>query len=305
MPTLFNHPEDSLRAWPGRIHIGQFGHRFTMASRGRGAGFLHLPDAPQQRNAIVKPRVVSNQGKNGKNWSSHGVYLQKRGERGFDRDGAEIRTDQTLGQWQKEEEHYFNVIISPEGGNGLDLQEYTRSLMEEIEQDLGVKTQWVAVVHTHTPRWHIHLSIRGRDAAGKELRIDGEYLWGGIRQRARELTTERLGWRTKDEVDRMRERAVTARRWTQLDQELSERMDGRKIDGSGLMSPHEQQRLAELERRGLAWKDGQDWQMSLWWEKKLQDPETTREYKAKEHEHAEERRRRVRIIDDLEHDRSL
>jgi hypothetical protein len=205
-----------------------------------------------------------------------------------------------------EDSYYFNVIVSPEFGERLDMQEYARALMEQMDQDLGVKTEWAAVIHNNTENLHVHISIRGKEADGRPLKIDPEYLWGGVRQRARELATERLGWRTKNEVDRMRERAVTARRWTHLDQELSERMVGRKIDGSGLMSPHERKRLEELERRGVAWKEGKDWSMSLWWENKLQGVETTREYKAREHAHEEDRRRiRVRVIDDLEQERSL
>jgi hypothetical protein len=306
MPTLFNHPEDTLRAWPGRISVHMRKPRFSMASSGRGSGFFHLPDGPRDQQVVVKPQVISADKKGGKHWFGHGAYLHKHGERGFNQDGTEASADKTLGQWQKTDPHYFSLIVSPEFGDRLDMQEYTQALMEQINQDLGIKTQWVAVVHAHTDHPHVHISIRGREADGRPLQIDPEYLWGGIRQRARELATERVGWRTKEEVDRMRDRAVTKRRWTHLDHELSERMVGRKIDGSGLMSPHELRRLEELERRGFAWKEGDDWRMSLWWENTLQVVETRREYKTREQEHEENRRRtRVRIIDDLEHGHTL
>jgi hypothetical protein len=50
----------------------------------------------------------------------------------------------------------------------------------------------------------VHLLIRGRDAEGRDLRIDHTYLWGGLRQRAREVATGLLGMRTRQEIDAAR-----------------------------------------------------------------------------------------------------
>jgi len=231
----------------------------------------------------------------------------------FDAEREAISVSKTLGQWQRAGDgHLFKVIVSPE--KDLEMTPFVRRLIaEKIEPDLGRPLQWVAIEHRNTGQRHVHLLIRGRDAEGRELRMDERYLWGGLRQRARELATQMLGWRTRDEIERERTRAVTARSWTALDQALSRERHGRMVVEETI-TPHERARLEELGQRGLAWRDGpQRWELSTQWEAQLQrssqEQETEQEQgHEQEHQHmreGQERLRRVRIIDQLEHEQEL
>jgi hypothetical protein len=306
-----------------------------MRHSGRGAGFLRLPDHPRQQHVIVKPTIAPAQGERGGNWYKHGTYLQREGTQthgrshGFDAEQDTISVSQTLGQWQHQRDaHVFKVIISIRHADRVDLPTFVRRFIaEKIERDLGVRVQWMAIVHTNTEHPHVHLLIRGRDADGHPLRIDGEYLWGGIRQRARELATQMLGMRTQMEIDADRARAVTAPRWTELDHALHTQLDGERRIGFGVsLTGMQHARLTELVRRGLAWPDADGWTLSTRWEaimkertdnrspqKKSQEQDQHKERQPERSPQShdavqqreredEERQRRVRIIDDLEQD---
>jgi len=305
--------------------------RFDMRHSGRGAGFLRLPDHSRQQHVIVKPTVAPSHGGRGGNWYKHGTYLQREGtqdhgrSRGFNAEQDTISVSQTLGQWQHQRDsHVFKVIISIRHADRLDLPTFVRRFItEKIERDLGVRVQWMAVIHTNTEHPHVHVLIRGRDADGHPLRIDGEYLWGGIRQRARELATQMLGMRTQMEINADRARAVTSPRWTELDRALHKQLDGeRRIADSAPLSEMQHARLTELVRRGLAWLDADGWTLSTRWEATMkerrdnrspQKPQEQEQHKERQPERSpdetrqrereeEERQRHVRIIDDLEQD---
>lgn len=288
--------------------------RVTMRMSGSGAGMLRMPDHPREQRVLVKPTVVKPGSVGGGNWYKHGTYLQREGVQGVGRgvgfaaDGDAVRMSTTLGQWQREgDPHLFKVIVSPE--NDLEMMTFVRRLIaEKIEPDLGRRIQWVAIEHRNTGQRHAHLLIRGRDAEGRELRIDERYLWGGLRQRARELATQMLGWRTRDEIERERTRAVTARSWTALDRSLSRKRHGRTVVVDETVTPHERARLAELGRRGLAWRDGAHrWELSEHWEPHAMSSQAHQLEHDQQHERErrtaeQERLLRVRIIDQLEHD---
>jgi type IV secretory pathway VirD2 relaxase len=240
---------------------------------------------------------------------------------GFDEERDAVRVSQTLGQWQRAgDQHLFKVILSPE--NELHLETFTRRFVtEKVEPDVGRKVQWVAILHRNTGTPHVHLLIRGRDREGQGLRLDGGYVWGGLRQRARELATQMLGWRGREEIEQECERTVTARRWTKLDQSLSRRRAGRYVVVDDTVTPAERARLVELERRGLAWRvDAERWEMSQRWEAEHmtrehyrmqhQDRDTQQHDKEARQElerlrEEQERQRRVQNIDQLEQEHEL
>jgi hypothetical protein len=301
------HAEDSLRVRPGSIRGGRLwwerGQIFTMAHRGRGAGVLRAPSHQRQQQVIVKPKVVNVAVQGGRNWFAHGAYLQRRGiqGKGFDREQEGISVSQTLGSWQRDgDPYYFSITLSPEHSAELDLPAFVRSFMDQVDRDVGTQTQWGAIAHHNTDHPHVHLSIKGEDKSGQAVRIDEGYLWGGLRQRASEVATRMLGWRTGREIEQGLEQAVARQRWSQLDRMLAARMHGRRVHVDGTMSAQERQRLEELGRRGIARAVGRDeWEMSMRWESELQD-----RGKPQERTHEEDRRQRlVRIIDDLEQER--
>jgi hypothetical protein len=324
-----SHPEDTLQIVPGEIRGGHSSvrqRRVTMRASGRGAGTLRMPDHPREQRVLVKPTVVPAGTGRGKNWFKHGTYLQREGVQGggrgvgFDGERDVVSVSQTLGQWQRAgDPHLFKVILSPE--HALELEIFTRRFMaEKVAPDLGQPLQWVAIVHRNTATPHVHLLVRGRDAAGQGMRIDGGYLWGGLRQRARELATQMLGWRGADEIAQEQEHTVMTRRWTRLDEALSRKRDGRWVAVDDTLTPAERARLAELERRGLAWRvDATRWEMSQHWEAQQMTSEHYRVAQEQDDKSADtaaqkeleqlreeqERQRRVRIIDQWEHEQEL
>jgi len=294
---------------------------------------LLLPEHPRQQRVLVKATVAQNRGRSG--WYLHGVYLQREGAQtqgrglGFDGERDDVSISKTLARWQRAgDQHMFKLIVSPEHGSQLDMPTCARDLVAVIEQDLATKTQWVGIDHYNNGHPHVHLLIRGRDAQGRELQLDADYLWDGIRQRAREVATRTLGWRTAQEITQSREQAVTRETWTELDELLRRRMDSERTitltDGPERLTPHETARLAVLTQRGLAWQAGEHaWEMSRAWEQRLQEPgeahtprqdrglhrtQEREQQPAHEHGHERERgseddqQRRLAQILDMEHE---
>jgi hypothetical protein len=317
----FSHPEDSLRVWPGPIHGGhgrspQEGGipRHSLFHAGQGAGYGALPDHARQQRVFVAPKPFPNVGVRGREWFKHGGYLQREGAQrggrglGFNQEQEDISMSQALGQWQRDgDPRLYTIIISPEHGDEMSLQTFTRQLMEQVDRDLGTKTQWMAIDHHNTKTPHVHLTIRSRDAQGQRIWMDSSYLWGGIRQRAREVATQMVGLRTQQEIDREREHAIRARGWTLLDKSISHKMPDRVTNERSLsLNKHETKRMRVLQKRGLAAVDAQGgWQLAEGWEEELKE-ESKREQgqkgPAKEQQRVEQEKQRQRIIHEHDHD---
>ena len=133
--------------------------------------------------------------------------------------------------------HHFKIIVSPEDGAQIDdLKSYTREFMAQVERDLGTRLEWVATDHWDTDNPHIHILLRGRDEAGEDLIIAGEYIAHGMRHRAAELATRWLGPRTEREIRESLTREVEQERWTSLDQALQRSAQGTILDLADLSS---------------------------------------------------------------------
>lgn len=63
------------------------------------------------------------------------------------------------------------LVLSP-GVQGVDLQQYTRSVMEEIGDRKGLDLDWKAVIHANTDHAHAHVIVMGRDRDGRTVRFD-------------------------------------------------------------------------------------------------------------------------------------
>ena len=176
------------------------------------------------------------------------------------------------------EKHQFRFIVSPEEGSELDMTAYVRRLMATVERDVGRKVEWAAVNHFDTSHPHAHIVVRGIDREGRELRIDRNYISGGMRWRAQELATDELGPRKAIDVQHAHEREVAERRFTALDRELERRGPDHhvevrsgarpgRIDESLLIA-----RLEHFEGMGLAHRDSRtSWRLAPDWQKRLRD----------------------------------
>ena len=230
---------------PGRTANGQS----VVASgrgvqRGRGASFVRARNLSNgwshrqsgSRRVIVKSRSVRAAGRSGKA-AAHLRYIQRDGtardgERGqlYSANEDSAYGDAFLDRGQ-DDRHQFRFIVSPEDATDLaDLTGYTRELMGRIETDLGTKLDWVAVNHHNTDHPHVHVIVNGRDALGDDLVINGDYLAGGIRERASELATLELGPVTEIEQRRKLLAEIDQDRITRIDRAMIAEAEDRFID---------------------------------------------------------------------------
>jgi hypothetical protein len=116
----------------------------------------------------------------------------------------------------------FKLIVSPEFGDRIDLEQLVRELMRRMEADLGRELEWAAVNHHNTEHPHAHIVLRGI-ADGQELRIDRDYVRNGVRGRAEDICTEQLGFRTPADLAIARERDIDQPRLTSFDRQIASR----------------------------------------------------------------------------------
>ncbi|WAC61293.1 DUF3363 domain-containing protein [Brevundimonas sp. SL130] len=243
--------------------------------RGRGAAFVrsrNLSNAwshrqPGSRRVIVKSRSVRAAGKSGKA-AAHLRYIQRDGtsrdgERGRLYSATEDRADgDAFLDRGKDDRHQFRFIVSPEDATEIeDLTGHTRDLMRQLEADLGTKLDWLAVNHFNTGHPHVHVIVNGRDDLGEDLVINGDYLAGGIRERASELATLELGPVTEIEQRRKLTAEIDQDRFTRIDRAiLNEVAEDGRLDlrhaPDDLRGQEDRtlriRRLGKLEKMGLA-----------------------------------------------------
>jgi hypothetical protein len=129
--------------------------------------------------------------------------------------------------------------------------------MQSVEQDLNARIDWIAAAHRDTGRAHLHVLMRGRDAAGARLVIPTTFIAHGFRERAETLATQILGPRA--EPERL-DREVGAERFTELDRALVQRARDGEVGLGALANGNVEtsrlvQRLNRLEQWGLAQRD--------------------------------------------------
>src|SRR6266480_6941120 len=196
------------------------GYRKKMSGGYSGSGRRQ----PMSQRCAV--RVTYTRNKNAGQWRAHGHYLareratEKRDKKaaGFSRSERSVDIAQRLDEWQKAgDERLFKIIVSPEFGDRIALENHTRELMARMERDLQTELEWVAVIHYNTEHPHAHIALRGVDQRGKPLRLPREYVKSGIRSRAEDLLTKELGHRTIDDAIEAQRREINQFRFTSLD----------------------------------------------------------------------------------------
>ena len=212
-------------------HASAAGRRFTGARLGRGNGVGRVlgrgssRSVASGRRVVVKSRIV----KLGKGMAAaaHLRYLQRdgttrEGDRGslYGRDADQVDGKPFL-ERSAGDRHQFRFIVAPEDGAQYDdLKPVVRRLMDQAEQDLGTKLDWVAVDHFNTGHPHSHVIVRGKDEAGKDLVIARDYMTQGLRARAAEIVSLDLGPRTQQEIAASEAREIAQERFTGIDRAL-------------------------------------------------------------------------------------
>ena len=292
--------DDDLRIKPGRIRdrgprgrkaqsfvgqvmraakkAGHTGYRFNGARRtgststfGRGRFAATARSLSRtKRRVIVKARVVRHRGARYRSAPlvKHISYLKRDGVTRDGRDAAMFDRDgdadeRAFAERCVDDRHHFRFIVSPEDAGSMDdLRAFTRDLMDRAERDLGTDLDWVAVDHWNTDNPHIHVLVRGKTDAGKDLVISRDYIGRGFRARAEELVGLELGPRTQHEIAASLDSEIGAERWTGLDRALRALADesGGAVDlRPGAPEPSDPElrrrltgRAQILERLGLA-----------------------------------------------------
>jgi type IV secretory pathway VirD2 relaxase len=177
------------------------------------------------RRCVIKARYVPMTGNGRKLAKAHLAYLERDG---VERDGSPGRLygpDQnfdadTVRAPMDGEPRQFRFIVSPEDAHLLDLAEFTRQLMKQVEKDTGRRLDWAAVNHHNTDNPHVHIVVRGLDRDGDEVRIDGRYIAQEMRWRAQEIVTRELGRRPELELSRTRNPEIEWERFTNIDRAI-------------------------------------------------------------------------------------
>ncbi len=255
------------------------GYRKKM-NGGPGGGYSRSGRAPSSQRCAV--RVTYSRNKNAGQWKAHGYYLareratEKREKKaaGFSRSERNVDIAQRLDVWQKAgDERLFKIIVSPDFGDRIDLENDTRQLMARMERDLKTDLEWVAVIHYNTEHPHAHIALRGVDSRGQPLRLPREYVKSGIRSRAEDLLTKELGHRTIADAIEAQRREVNQFRFTSLDRMIQRQNPAQadyfvvqydpaqpRVGSFSRRQQHLAARLAQLERMELAEGLGE----SLW-----------------------------------------
>ncbi|MEG3151041.1 relaxase/mobilization nuclease RlxS [Sphingomonas sp. ZT3P38] len=291
--------DDDFELWLGhigrdrsaarRIHLatrriggshGRSRGTFTGVRIGRGVGAGAMLSSPSYRSgatgrrAVVKASIVRLGAKGLSGAAAHLRYLQRdgttrEGERGqLYGPGEEPVDAKTFLERGSGDRHQFRFIVAPEDGAEYDdLKPLIRRWMNQVEQDLGTKLDWVAVDHFNTGHPHSHVVVRGKDELGRDLVVARNYMAHGLRERAIQLVDLDLGTRSPEELHRAAVREIEPERFTGIDRRLI-----RSVGEDGLVrpvhaDPVEQSlragRLQALGRMGLAAEERRgNWRLS-------------------------------------------
>lgn len=268
--------DDGVQGKVGARRSGRLGAIATIKASGKRQGFSRaraklqarrFASDPRQR-VIVKLHFPSHGGAGaaGK-LVAHGRYLSRdgagpEGEPGkfYDREGEVQDVADRLETWERSDPRHMRLLLAPESGaRFVDLEDFTRATMAQVERDLGFDLDWVAADHHNTDSPHVHVILRGRRRDGPELIIPREYGAHGLRHAAREVATQMLGDRDREDERLALEREMRSLRATRLDQVLERNADltrpvrvqsiGRDLDPT--LAAALRGRARELTRMGL------------------------------------------------------
>ncbi len=232
------------RSLRGRVRSGALGGQLSKLLSGRRpggrlrAGGANASFAQDKRQRVVVTVFYQGHGGSGAaKLIAHGKYLERdgagpEGERGqfYDQEQDRAEAAPRLAEWAAEDKRHMRLMLAPESGARIeDLKDFTRATMAQMERDLGMPLEWVAVDHHNTDNPHVHVILRGRRRDGPDLIIPREYATWGLRHAAREVATQMLGDRGRDDERLALDRETRAERSTRLDQLLAAELKPGKV----------------------------------------------------------------------------
>lgn len=279
----------------GRARSGALGGQLSKLLSGRRpGGRFHAGGAnaafaqDKRQRVVVTVFYQGHGGAGGGKLLAHGKYLERDGagpdgEPGqfYDHEQDRVEAGVRLAEWADEDKRHMRLMLAPESGARIeDLKDFTRATMAQMERDLGAPLDWVAVDHHNTDNPHVHVILRGRRRDGPDLIIPRDYATWGLRHAAREVATQMLGDRGRDDERLALERETRAERSTRLDQLLAAELKPGKthrIQSIGrVLEPTLRaalrNRVRELARMGLGREEKRDrFRLDHDWAARLQE----------------------------------
>jgi type IV secretory pathway VirD2 relaxase len=276
-------PYRTLRQRLGRLPP-VFGRRQSRAPKGAPRRSTIAVREPHRlaRRCVIKGRYVKTTAGSHEVMKRHLAYLERDG---VERDGSrgelygadDAFSAEEFGLPLAHEQRQFRFIVSPEDGDQMDLTGFARRFMSQVEKDTERRLTWAAVNHHNTDNAHVHIIIRGVDADGDDVRIDGRYIGREMRWRAQEIITRELGLRLELDLTRGQSKEVTRRGFTEIDRMLAGHLleDGRLARDRLADAPRVERvaclaRLEVLEKMKLAHREPKgEWRLEAGWDAEL------------------------------------
>jgi hypothetical protein len=188
-----------------------------------------LSGRPERRADVRQKCVVKMQYSNSK--EAHMVQLEKYLVReGAGLDGKPPRLFGTNIEAYKANmaEKNFRIFLSPQSGKA-DLKLLAERFVARLEKQTGYKLYWQGACHYNTAHPHAHLLINGVDQSGRKIRFPPDIVKTFMRETARDICTDQLGIRTKQDLELEKEQELTAPRLTRFDNRLSNLCSGSRL----------------------------------------------------------------------------
>ena len=216
-------------AWVKRSHddirdLNQLLRQFKIKKPSRLAS---LPSFPKPTFINIRSQICTVKLNYGSNRKSHLAFLHTympQNNKDAIAEKPELFGNIPLDEYKsKMTGRHFKWILSPETQlSSVELQAFTRLFVQRMEQQTGRTYDWQAVVHTDTSHNHVHLLVNGKDANGNSFRFPRGFIKSFARENAQEILTQCYGERTREQIEAAKNRRLTASRFTEYDETISE-----------------------------------------------------------------------------------
>jgi hypothetical protein len=146
-----------------------------------------------------------------------------------------------------------------------------KTFIKKIELQTGYRLYWLAAEHYNTAHPHVHLLINGRDQNGKDVFFPRDVVKTFMRESARDVCTSLIGNRTTADMKREAQAAITANRFTPLDERMKEYVSEGRVYPEKARKDRERyiRRLDHLRNLGVCAWNGSAYVLQPDWEDTL------------------------------------
>lgn len=223
------------------------------------AGVRRFVATPQgwPRSVFLKLGAFGSGPRAARNLTHHLWYISREGvgsdgqaARLFDQTREDLDRQAFIARCREDPRHYRLILEPGEETPLADIRAFGRRFMAELEQERGVRLEWLAADHHDTGRPHLHIVLRQRSADGRRVSLGGPGTANRLRLKACELATEELGRLTEQvRPELARTRSFTPADQVMLDHAVRNRLEIARVPDHWRATVL--RRLAYLEDRRL------------------------------------------------------